>query len=317
MPREIEMKKAILVLLAFGLTAAMSIGPSEAQDGTADARPARINKAIEMLEKGQPVYYTTSVGGYEEGQRLASTTADYINYDMEHGAADMRDLREFMQGLVDAGPTASGHRTPAVIVTLPVLGLDEASMRANYWVIHQALAAGVHGILLCHVREAEAAEVFVAASRYPFAPEVEGIEEGLRGSGSQGFASRIWGVSQNEYLAMADPWPLNPNGELLLGVKIEDRHALENAEATTAVPGIAFAEWGPGDMGFSLVGLPRPGAQQLPEMQAARERVFQATRDNGIFMLHACNENNVTDRIDEGVMICSGGSTAGREYTNR
>ena len=139
-----------------------------------------------MLQEGQPVYYTTSVGGYEEGQRLASTTADYINYDMEHGAADMRDLREFMQGLVDAGPTASGHRTPAVIVTLPVLGLDEASMRANYWVIHQALAAGVHGILLCHVREAEAAEVFVAASRYPFAPEMEGIEEGLRGSGSQG-----------------------------------------------------------------------------------------------------------------------------------
>ena len=76
MPREIEMKKFILVLLASGLTAAMSIGPSEAQEGTADAGPGRINKAIEMLAKGQPVYYTTSVGGYEEGQRLASTTAD-------------------------------------------------------------------------------------------------------------------------------------------------------------------------------------------------------------------------------------------------
>ena len=250
------MKKSSLTLIIIVLMVAFASGPSRAQNKSEAPQPTRINKAIELLEKGQPIYHTTSVRGYEEGQRLASTTADYINYDMEHGAADMDDLRAFMQGLADAGPTASGHRTPAVIVTLPVLGLDEASMRANYWVIHQALAAGIHGILLCHVREAEAAEVFVAASRHPFAPEAEGIEEGLRGSGSQGYASRIWGVSQNEYLAKADPWLLNPNGEILLGVKIEDRHALENAEATTAVSGIAFAEWGPGDMGFSLVGIP-------------------------------------------------------------
>ena len=311
------MNKSSLTLIVIVLMVAFAGGPSRAQDSSEGSQPTRINKAIELLEKGQPVYYTTSVGGYEEGQRLASTTADYINYDMEHGAADMDDLRDFMQGLADAGPTASGHRTPAVIVTLPVLGLDEASMRANYWVIHQALAAGIHGILLCHVRESEAVEVFVAASRYPFAPEADGIEEGLRGSGSQGYASRIWGVSQNEYLQKADPWPLNPNGETLLGVKIEDRHALENAEATTAVPGIAFAEWGPGDMGFSLVGVPQPGAQQRPEMAAARERVFQATRDNGIFMLHTCNDNNVGDRLEEGVMICSGGQDAGRAITNR
>ncbi len=252
-----------------------------------------------------------------EGQQLASTTSDYINYEMEHGAFDMGDLRDFMQGLADAGPTASGHRTPAVIVTLPVLGLDEASMRANYWVIHQVLAAGVHGILLCHARESEAAEVLIEASRYPFAPATDGIGEGLRGSGSQDFASHIWGVSQNEYLQKADPWPLNPDGELLFGVKIEDRHALENAEATTAVPGIAFAEWGPGDMGFSLIGLSQPGTQQLPEMQAARERVFQATRDNGIFMLNACNDNNVAEMIEEGVMICTGGQEVGRALTNR
>jgi 4-hydroxy-2-oxoheptanedioate aldolase len=118
-------------------------------------------------------------------------------------------------------------------------------------------------------------------------------------------------------LQTADPWPLNPDGELLLGVKVEDTYALENAERTTAVPGIAFAEWGPGDMGFWLVGLPRPGAQQLPEMRAARERVFQATRDNGIYMLHTCNEDDVVERLEEGVMICTGGINAGRAHTGR
>jgi 4-hydroxy-2-oxoheptanedioate aldolase len=294
--------------------ALLSANYALAQD---DSAPHRINRAIELLEQGQPVYYTSATGGYEEGLELAGTESDYINYEMEHGAFDISALRGFMQGLVDAGPTRSGHRTPAVVVTLPVLGLDETSMRANYWVVHQVLAAGVHGILLCHARDPEAARVFVESARYPFAPAVDGLDQGLRGSGSQGFASRIWGVTGNEYLQKADTWPLNPEGELLLGVKIEDTYALENAELTTAIPGIAFTEWGPGDMGFWVVGLPRPGAQQLPEMQAARNRVFQASRDNGIFMLHTCNEDNVVERIEEGVMICTGGYVNGRAHTNR
>lgn len=280
-------------------------------------QPKRINKAIELLERGQPVYYTTARGGYEEGREFAATESDYINYEMEHGAFDIAALRRFMQGLVDAGPTASGHRTPAVIVTLPVLGLDEASMRANSWVVQQVLAAGVHGVLLCHAREPGAAKVFVESARYPFAPEVEGLDQGLRGSGSQAYAADIWGLSGLEYLQRADAWPVNPDGELLLGVKIEDTYALANAETTTAVPGIAFTEWGPGDMGFWVVGLPRPGAPQSPELRAARNRVFQAARDNHIFMLHTCNEDNVVERIEEGVMICTGGYRAGRVHTGR
>ena len=118
-------------------------------------------------------------------------------------------------------------------------------------------------------------------------------------------------------MRIADPWPLNPEGELLLGVKIEDTYALENAELTTAVPGIAFTEWGPGDMGFWIVGLPRRGGTNEPEMRAARERVFQASRDNGIFMLHTCNDDNVVDMLEEGVMICTGGYRNGRAHTGR
>jgi 2-keto-3-deoxy-L-rhamnonate aldolase RhmA len=54
------------------------------------------------------------------------------------------------------------------------------------------------------------------------------------------------------YLAKADAWPLNPDGELLLGLKLEDKYALANAEQILKIPGIAFAEWGPGDMALSL-----------------------------------------------------------------
>ena len=107
--------------------------------------PQRVNRAIELLEQGQPIYYAqVNGGGYDEGKALAQTWADYINYEMEHGAYDVTLLRRFMQGLVDGGPTRSGHRTPAVICTLPVGGIDEATMKANYWMVQQVLAAGAH-----------------------------------------------------------------------------------------------------------------------------------------------------------------------------
>ncbi len=285
-------------------------------------QPKRVNKAIELLEQGQPVYYTSSRGGYEEGKDLAKTWADYVNYELEHGAFDMTRLREFMRGLVDGGPTASGHRTPAVVASLPVLGLDEASMRANFWVVQQVLASGVHGVLLCHARSPEAVRVFVAASRYPFHDQKvgEGLEEGLRGSGSQSFAASIWGVPEKEYLRVADPWPLNPEGELLLGIKIEDRHALENAEASTRVPGVAFAEWGPGDMGFSFGFLERPPGPYPEVMQRARTRVLDATKAASVFFLNSVTEDDVEAMIEEGVMIGSANREAaerGRRHTRR
>lgn len=313
------------------LATAMAVSTVAGQN-TEAPKPKRINKAIELLEQGQPVYYTGGRGGFAEGQKLAQTYADYINYEMEHGALDFTALREFMRGLVAGGPTKSGHRTPAVIVTLPVLGLDEASMKANFWVVQQTLACGVHGILLCHARSPEAVRVMVESVRYTFAEKYSGLGEGIRGSGSQGYASQMWGIPANEYLKRADPWPLNKNGEILLGLKIEDKHALANSEKVTKVPGVGFAEWGPGDMEWSLVGFvdrpPRqPGAQgervdrqYPPVMLQARSRVLNATKAAKIFFLNAASESDVEAQIKDGAMIIAGGPAAaekGRKFTKR
>src|SRR5438874_8385706 len=185
---------------------------------------ARVNKAVELLAQGQPIYYTGAEDrGYEGGRAAARTWADYINYDMEHGPFDVSRLLEFMRGLVDGGPTNSGHRTPAVIVTLPVTGADEQVFRANAWMVTQVLAAGVHGILLCHAESPAAVSAFVESTRFSF-------KDGRRGSGGQAQAAAIWGVPAPEYLSRADPWPLNSEGELLLGLKIENRRALANAD---------------------------------------------------------------------------------------
>ncbi len=310
--------------LAAPMLAAAAAGVASAAGGNSSYKPKRINKAVELLADKQPIYYTGGGGGYDEGKALAKTDADYINYGMEHGPLDFTALRGFMQGLVDGGPTKSGHRTPAVIATLPVVGYSAHHMEANFWVVQQAMCTGIHGILLCHARDPEAVEWLVRSCRYPKAqPEAPQIGEGLMGNGSQGYASRIWGISPQEYMQRADPWPLNPNGEFLLGLKIEDRHGLAIADDLASVPGIGFAEWGPGDMGISL-DLPdgHVGNDRLhPAMLEARGKVLAACKKNGLAFLNTVRENDVTDMIDEGVMVGAGARPnvmqKGREYTNR
>ena len=70
---------------------------------------------IELLAAGQPVYDVgVTGGGYDGGKKLAQTTNDLIQYEMEHGPFEPQRLREFMQGLVDEGPPRPGtERRPS------------------------------------------------------------------------------------------------------------------------------------------------------------------------------------------------------------
>ena len=287
----------------------------------------RINKTVELLEQRQPVYFEfvdgETAGGFDGGRALAQTWADYIVYDMEHTAFDVRALLQFMRGLVDGGPTRSGDRTPAVVVTLPIDGIDAHTVRANGWMIKQALAAGAHGLLLCHAESAEAVRAFVEAARYPFAANSgTDLGPGRRGHGGQMLAAEIWGIADQEYLARADPWPLNPRGELLLGIKVENTRALDSVERTTQVPGLAFAEWGPGDLGMSM-GYPDQHDEPYPaEMRAARTRIMGACKAAGLAFQDLVTPENVINRLDEGVMIGCGphakeAAEIGRKHTGR
>ncbi|MCZ6680710.1 MAG: aldolase/citrate lyase family protein [Candidatus Poribacteria bacterium] len=284
---------------------------------------ARVNRAIELLEQGQPIYYSGAGElSYEGGVKAAQTWADYLVVELEHGLFNLPALDEFMRGLVDGGPTKSGHRTPAVITTLPTDGTDEHVMRANAWMIKQVLARGVHGILLCHAETPGAVKVFVESARYPFQTigVGEGLDVGRRGAGGQGHAASIWGISTSEYLERADVWPLNPKGEIMLGLKIENKRALANAEGSASVPGIAFAEWGPGDMGMSHGYSDAHDPPYEDDMAKARERVKAACDAAKVAFLNGVNPDNVTQMIDEGVRVGSGGPEAaeiGRKYTKR
>ncbi|MGH2351999.1 MAG: aldolase/citrate lyase family protein [Chloroflexota bacterium] len=299
---------------------------------------SRVNRAVELLAQDQPIYYvgghTGHVLTYEQGQQDARTWADYLNVGMEHGCFDMTGLAAYLRGLVDGGPTTSGHRTPAVIVEAPVNGTDEANIRYNAWQFRQLLGRGVHGILLCQAESADAVRAFVESCRYPINtlgvdPDLPSpldrlrgartsdhrlgqqdgrplLGVGTRGRGSESTAAPIWGLTGDDYLRHCDPWPLNPEGELLLGVKLESPEGVANCEAILAVPGLGFAEMGPGDLSTSLGYRRMPRNPYPPEMQEARERIFAAARRYGVAFLEGATPETVAARIDEGVRIIAG-----------
>jgi len=288
-----------------------------------------INRVIDLFEAGEPAYYTgTGDLTYENGVAQAGTWADFLITDFEHHAFDVVGLTAFMKGLVAGGPTKAGHRTPAVISTLPSNCRTVAEMRANAWQVRQVLSAGAHGILHTHARQADAVRAFVEECRYPFHKEGrEGLGEGQRGAGGQTQPSEIWGVSPQRYTEIADPWPLNPDGELLLGLKLENQESMVNADAICRVPGLGFAEWGPGDMGMSF-GNPDAHDPPYPEdMDRARITIKNACDANGIKFLSSWNDpskshqENIQTLLDWGCGIISGGgeekATVGRKMTNR
>ncbi len=255
----------------------------------------RINGVISKFETGEPVFYTGGHAGmelsFEAGVRMADTWADYLNVGMEHGPLDIAGLNEFMKGMASVRVP-----TPPVIVELPFEGRSVEHVEFNSWQVRQLLSTGIHGFMLCHAENPEAVEAVVKAMRYTF-------RGGSRGSGSQGAAGQIWGLDGSEYVERADVWPINPNGELILGVKIENLRAVENAEKTTKVPGISFGEWGPSDLSMSHGFRGVLSDFNRPELQAARQRVFGAFKSAGLAFLEGATEDNILEKIEQGVQI--------------
>ena len=144
----------------------------------------------------------------------------------------------------------------------------------------------------------------------------------------------MWGISSTEYLEKADPWPMNPNGELLLSLKMEDKYTLKISTKSPRCRGIAWGEWGPGDQSMSLMGLEylkKGGSNQAhagtggftpeglprigePKLDAARARIMNAMKAHHIFPLHSARMDDLEPLLKAGVMVTHGTSV---ELTNK
>src|SRR5437762_2350357 len=137
----------------------------------------------------------------------------------------------------------------------------------------------------------------VAASRYP-RPKSASLYEpaGQRGD-APAAAARYWGITQPEYYAKADVWPLAPDGEILVVIMCEEARAIGNLrQMLREVPGIGVVLIGEGDLSQDL-GFPRQ--YEHPTVAAAIAEILSICKEAGVPCGHPHVDASNVERILE------------------
>ena len=242
----------------------------------------RLNGIIRAWELGRPAYASFAQPERQVAIEFSTAPYDSVVFEMEHNAWDANVLQDCLQYLLNRKQILDmGSLAPKItpIVRIPANGGENSQ-----WLAKQALDRGVYGVIWPHVSTVEQAYNAVSACRYPrrnTAPLYE--PAGVRGDGPH-TASRYWGLSQQEYYARADVWPLDPRGEILVFLMIEDLLGINNLdEILREVPGIGCVLIGEGDLSQEL-GVPRQ--YEHPTVKDAMARIVATCKQHNVRVGH-------------------------------
>jgi len=215
----------------------------------------RLNNVIRVLEDGKIPIATFSPPSVDSAVALSAAAYDAVIFECEHNPYDIKDLRDCLQYMLSRRQILDrGSLAPAVnpFVRIPANGGD-----MNQWLAKQVLDIGVYGIVWPHISTVEQAYNAVAACRYPRPRSAPAYEPAGQRGDNPVHAARYWGITQQEYYAKADVWPLNPQGEILVIIQCEQTKAIDNLpQILKEVHGIGVVLIGEGDLSQSL-GYPR------------------------------------------------------------
>jgi 4-hydroxy-2-oxoheptanedioate aldolase len=238
----------------------------------------RLNGVIKALEQGKTAFVGFAPVDIETAATLAGSPFDGIAFDMEHAPLSTPALRDALQYMLDRRQILdSGTLAPKVT---PLVRVPPNGSEMNQWLVKQVLDLGVYGIIFPHVDTVEEASNAVAACRYP-RPQGAPLFDppGVRGD-SPRLAARYWGLSQHDYYARADVWPLAPRGEILVIIQCEGLRAIENLpRMLEQVPGISVVLIGEGDLSQEL-GHPRE--YEHPVVVEAKNRILRICQEHHI-----------------------------------
>lgn len=257
----------------------------------------RLNGIIKVLEQGKNAFVGFAPADAANAQLVATERYDGVVLEMEHGAYDIRTLRDCLQYLLNRRQIVeSGTLAPAVT---PMVRIPPNGCEMNQWVAKQVLDQGVYGIIWPHVSTVEEARNAVSACRYArpaSAPRYE--PKGQRGDAPAN-AARYWGLTQQEYYDRADVWPLDPKGEILAGIMCEDVDGIKNLpKILKEVPGIAVVIIGEGDLSQNL-GFPRQ--YKHPTVVSAIGEILAICKDNNVACGHPhVEKDNVEEVVAQG-----------------
>jgi 4-hydroxy-2-oxoheptanedioate aldolase len=257
----------------------------------------RLNGAIRALEQGKPAFVTFSPPEIGTAQAINAAPYDAVVFEMEHNPYDIQLLRNCLQYMLDRRQIAtSGSLAPAVT---PMVRIPANGGEMNQFLAKQVLDIGVYGIVWPHVSTVEEARNAVAACRYPRPPSAPLYEPaGLRGDAPKN-AAPYWGLTAQEYYARADVWPLDPRGEILVGIQCEEAKAIRNLpKILEQVPGIGYVLIGEGDLSQDL-GFPRQ--YEHPTVAAAIDEILAICKAHNVVCGHPhANAKNIEELVAKG-----------------
>jgi 4-hydroxy-2-oxoheptanedioate aldolase len=263
----------------------------------ADAPKQRLNPLIGLIEQGKPamgLYAPSNRPAYgananastpqKTPAQLAKETvayklSDYVfdgsmEHDYDKSMPVFAAYAKALSAEKHLGNSPSPHIAYPMIVKMHEIAPDPALATRH---ISQQLDLGVSGIMFVDVQNAEEVKQGIAAMRYP--------AQGGKRADSVGTAPKYWGLSEKEYRAKADLWPLNPQGELINWVVVESKEGLKNVREIAAVKGIGVMWPGAGTL-RRVFSSPGPDGKPVTD-EAAWEGAIQE-------VLSACKEFKVT-----------------------
>jgi 4-hydroxy-2-oxoheptanedioate aldolase len=256
-----------------------------------------LNGVIAAFEREQRAFAAFAPAEVSAAIELSTTDYDCVVFETEHRPWDPMALRDSFQFLLHRRQIFEAQ-TLAPAVT-PLVRIPPNGSERSQWHAKQALDLGAFGIVWPHISTVDEAYNAVAACRYPGArPTARCEPAGVRGDGPSA-ACRYWGVSNTEYYKRSGVWPLDPDGEILVALMIEDKRGVENLEdILDQVQGVGLVLIGEGDLGQQL---DAPRQYEHPALLDIEARVLATCHDRGVAVGHPhVTVENVERVIEEG-----------------
>jgi 4-hydroxy-2-oxoheptanedioate aldolase len=257
----------------------------------------RLNGVISALEQGKPAFVSFCAAEIGVAQAMNTASYDGVVFEMEHRPYDIRALRDCLQYMLDRRQILQrGTLAPAVT---PFVRIPPNGGEASQWVAKQVLDQGVYGIVWPHVSTVDEARNAVTACRYPRPRSAQYFEPAGQRGDAPAAAARYWGLSQQEYYARADVWPLNPQGEILVAIMCEEVRAIKNLpKMLEEVAGIGVVIVGEGDLSQDL-GFPRQ--YDHPTVAAAMDEILAICKQHNVPCGHPhVDTKNVEALLEKG-----------------
>jgi 2-keto-3-deoxy-L-rhamnonate aldolase RhmA len=320
--------RLLIVLVSVGLGMSLTgLGQSQ----------RHLNPVVDLLAAKKPVFGTAipaNSGGNRGGGRrggavpttpqpppkttlelakdaLAHPEIDYFfSGGMERGVSVGRNggpgaivaFTEFADALVEAGgiqTTPSIRLRAPLSVKTPNISRPDSPADPAVYVdnISRQLNAGVSIIDFVEVDTAEELQQGIAAMRF--------ASRGGTRPEEIGDAPKYWGLSEADYRAKADVWPLNPNGELLAWAIVESKEGIANIREIAQVKGVSMIVPGAGTLGGVFTTTNADGERVRDDVawEAAIQTILAACKEFNVPCGYPAFDNDIEMRMKQGFSV--------------